>query len=451
MPAGHRPPKVLGMTIDPALTALRRTRAQQQAVQRWLRLGTPLLLVYWVWVSWHDTPGPGTSGRGLVILVAFAGFIAGSLGMRVTLGPSFGPVASGPMGPALVPAAPGGAGRELAEVVHWASLAMLLLSSAVLLWAQPGAAGIAGLVTCALLVSRRLPRRIGLALVGAAVAALAVVAVLAEGDAGPWGLIGVAGLGAFYGMALLAGQLGQANQQAERLLTELEHTRAAEARAAGLAERQRLAREMHDVLAHSLSGMMLQLEAARMLVAADPGDHRLPGAIERAQLLGNAGLTEASHAIGMLRDEELPGPERLPGLTSTFTENHGVPCELAVTGQVRPLPDEARLAVYRVAQEALTNVAKHAVPDRVRVGLAYEPGVIRLTVEDFTGALTGSAGGTGPGGSSAPGAGRPVRRPGRPGGGYGLTGMRERAELIGGDLTAAATTDGFRVELRVPA
>jgi signal transduction histidine kinase len=437
MPAGHRPPKVLGMTIDPALTALRRTRAQQQAVQRWLRLGTPLLLVYWVWVSWHDTPGPGTSGRGLVILVAFAGFIAGSLGMRVTLGPSFGPVASGPMGPALVPAGPGGAGRELAGVVHWVSLAMLLLSSAALLWAQPGGAGIAGLVTCALLVSRRLPRRIGLALVGAAVAALAVVAVLAEGDAGPWGLIGVVGLGAFYGMALLAGQLGQANQQAERLLTELDRTRAAEARAAGLAERQRLAREMHDVLAHSLSGMLLQLEGARMLVAADPADPRLPGAIERAQHLGSAGLAEASRAIGMLRDEELPGPERLPGLTTRFTEDHGVPCQLSVTGTARPLSGEARLAVYRVAQEALTNIAKHATPGRVRVCLDYEPDATRLTVEDFAGADPA-----------------PAAAPGRhlvPGGGYGLTGMRERAELIGGSLAAGATTRGFRVELRVPA
>src|SRR6202035_2212841 len=102
---------------------------------------------------------------------------------------------------------------------------------------------------------------------------------------------------------------GQAKQQAERLLTELQETRAAQAQAARLAERQRLAREMHDVLAHSLSGLMLQLEGARMLAAGDPGDPRLPGIIEHAHALGKSGLDEARRAIGVLRDDVLPGPE----------------------------------------------------------------------------------------------------------------------------------------------
>ena len=88
--------------------------------------------------------------------------------------------------------------------------------------------------------------------------------------------------------------------------------------------------------------------------------------------------------------------------------------------------------MYRVAQEALTNITKHACPERVEMRLAYEPGHARLTVEDFTlNKVPPRAAGDSPG--------------------YGLTGMRERAELLGGELTTAMTPGGFRVELRVPA
>jgi signal transduction histidine kinase len=236
----------------------------------------------------------------------------------------------------------------------------------------------------------------------------------------------------FPGMTLLARRLGQANQQAERLLIELAGTQAAQARAAGLAERQRLAREMHDVLAHSLSGLMLQLEGARMLVADNPSDPRLQGIIGRAHHLGKSGLEEARRAIGMLRDDELPGPERLAGLATQFQDVSGVPCQFTVSGQAYELPSEARLAVYRVAQEALTNITRHACPDWVEVHLGYEPRGTRLTVENF--AMN----------SEPP-------RVANDGSGYGLTGMRERAELLGGELTTVMTRGGFRVELRVPA
>jgi signal transduction histidine kinase len=103
-----------------------------------------------------------------------------------------------------------------------------------------------------------------------------------------------------------------------------------------------------------------------------------------------------------------------------------------VSGHAYELPPEARLALYRVAQEALTNVTKHACPVRVEMRLGYEPGRTRLTVEDFTpDGVPPRAVGDSPG--------------------YGLTGMRERAELLGGELTTAMTPRGFRVELRVPA
>jgi signal transduction histidine kinase len=233
-------------------------------------------------------------------------------------------------------------------------------------------------------------------------------------------------------LAFLAVRLREANDQAAALLAELEHSRAAEARAAGLAERQRLAREMHDVLAHSLSGLLLQLEGARMMAAENPTDRRIPEAIDRAHHLGRTGLDEARRAIGMLRDDDLPGPQRLKDLAAQFQYDHGVPCHFDVSGVAHPLDSEARLAVYRVAQEALTNISKHAHPDRVEVHLANEPSATRLTVEDYAQeARTGE-------------------RTELSHVGYGLTGMRERAELLGGSLTAEKTTSGFRVELQLP-
>jgi signal transduction histidine kinase len=282
------------------------------------------------------------------------------------------------------------------------------------------------------LLPPRVPDRFPIALSIAGIACLAALVVAVSHESPAAGLTGVIAIVGFPGMTLLARRLGQANHQAERLLIELEGTRAAQAQAAGLAERQRLAREMHDVLAHSLSGLILQLEGARMLAADDPGDPRLPRIIERAHHLGKSGLEEARRAIGMLRDDELPGPERLASLATQFQEVSGVPCQFTVSGHACELPSQARLAVYRVAQEALTNITKHACPERVEVHLGYEPRHIRLTVEDF--AMNGE----------------PPRAVGDSPG-YGLTGMRERAELLGGELTTAMTQGGFRVELRVPA
>src|SRR5437763_5635549 len=112
---------------------------------------------------------------------------------------------------------------------------------------------------------------------------------------------------------------------------------------------------MHDVLAHSLSGLVLQLEGARLLVARDGASPEVAAAVERAHHLARAGLGEARRAIGMLRDDELPGLERLPALARDFERDTGVPCHVEITGSERELGSEARLTVYRVAQEALTN------------------------------------------------------------------------------------------------
>ena len=142
------------------------------------------------------------------------------------------------------------------------------------------------------------------------------------------------------------------------------------------------------------------------------------------------GLEDARRAIEALRGGDMPGPDRLPELAAAFREQTGVDTALALDGEPRELPSEARLAVYRTAQEALTNVRRHAEPDHVELRLRYAPDGTWLTVEDRGRAAAASS---------------------EPGLGYGLTGMRERAELLGGRLAASPTADGFRVELFLPA
>ena len=239
-------------------------------------------------------------------------------------------------------------------------------------------------------------------------------------------------LAAIYMIVLFGRRIRMQEAQAEQLLIELEESRGAELRAAALAERQRLARDMHDVLAHSLSGLLLQLEGARLLALASPADERLAGTIDRAHELAKNGLDEARRAIGMLRDDDLPGPDRLAALTAAFQADTGVPARFSSSGTPRELASAVRLALYRVTQEALTNVRKHARPERVEVRLDYLPDQVSLEVEDVRACPAD-----------------PPRPPG-PEGGYGLTGMRERAELLGGTLDAAPTGTGFRVLLRVP-
>ena len=214
---------------------------------------------------------------------------------------------------------------------------------------------------------------------------------------------------------------------------ELDASRSAEARAAAAAERSRMAREMHDVLAHSLSALALQLESTRLLARDRDVDPEVARAIDRAHGLAASGLDDARRAIAAARGDELPGPERLEALATAFGDQSGVPVAVEVHGEPHELPADARVALYRTAQEALTNVRRHADAERVRLSLDYTADRTVLVVEDH----------------GAPGAPPPLH-PDVADSGYGLTGMRERAALLGGELLAAPTLDGFRVELRLP-
>ena len=391
---------------SPAVASLRRARAQQEAALRWARRLVPPLFVVVAAVTFTSGRNPGIPGRDVAAVLAVGGFALGALGALTA--------------------------RYRRTTLRIVFAILLVASSSALMGLQPDGPGLAGLLAGLVLLAPRVPDQFPIVLSISGITCLAAVAAVMSHDSPTSSLLSAIAIVGFPGMTLLARRLGQANDQAELLLNELESTRAAQARAAGLAERQRLAREMHDVLAHSLSGLMLQLEGARMLAAGNPCDPRLPSVIERAHHLGKSGLAEARRAIEMLRDEEMPGPSRLADLAAQFQEVSGVPCRLTVSGQAHELPSEAGLAVYRVAQEALTNITKHASPEGVEVRLSYEPRGIRLTIEDF-------------------GMNCESRCASTDGSGYGLTGMRERAELLGGELNTAMTRSGFVVELRVPA
>jgi signal transduction histidine kinase len=385
-------------------------------------------------VTWRARPHPGLHGMSLVIAVAACCFVATFPAVLRVKSPLFG-----------LPA------YWVGVRAHVPFLVLLAASSVTLELLQPAGPGFIGLFLAMAVVARVSPPRLSAALFGACLAFFGVLMVVhgsvwLDGRKNAPGFVFLLAVVAVYVMSLLARRIQYQEQQEERLLAELEESRNAELRAAALAERQRLAREMHDVLAHSLSGLVVQLEGARLLAAAAPGDARLPVAIDRAHQLARSGLDEARQAIGMLRDDELPGPDRLAGLAARFETDTGIPCRFTEIGARRELSSAVRLALYRITQEGLTNVRKHACPDQVDVRLEYLPDVLTLAIEDRAAARV-AAPGAGGFEAGADGTGGPTV----PGGGYGLTGMRERADLLGGSLSAGQTREGFQVLLRVPA
>ncbi|MFI0901994.1 sensor histidine kinase [Streptomyces sioyaensis] len=222
----------------------------------------------------------------------------------------------------------------------------------------------------------------------------------------------------------------EARGNTQRLLAQERAARKAESESAALAERGRIAREIHDVLAHSLSAQLMHLEAARLLIQRSADLEA-----DRAQLLervtacrgmAREGLDGTREALSALRGEMAPVEDFLRRLTAAEG------ARLDVAGTARVVPAEAGLAVRRVAQEALTNVRKHAPGARVSVRLEYAADGIGLEVRD--------SGGCGTPGELA-----------ESGSGYGLLGMRERAELLGGTLESGPDEEGFVVRLRVPA
>lgn len=391
--------------IPAGAAELDRARGRERAAYRAIRVLGAAAIAFVVATAFQARPAPGGHGAALAVAAALLAFCAATIAAM-----------------SLTRARPG---------VQLTMLLIAVAGAAALIGLQANGAAFLGVFPAVGMGALALPGGLSALVAGATVAAVSA-AWVSNGHAPVAGIVlNDFGVGAIYLLSLFARRLRETTERAELLLAELEQTRAAQAQAAALAERQRLAREMHDVLAHSLSGLVLNLETAKLLAGHSEANSRLDDAIDQAHRLAKTGLEEARRAIGMLRGDALPGPERLPALAAEFERDSGVPCTCAVTGHPRDLGADGRLTFYRVAQEALTNIRKHACPSRIEIRLAYEPAGIRLAIEDF---------------------GRRGELPAMPEGtGYGLTGMKERAELLGGTLTAGTTGTGFLVELWAPA
>jgi signal transduction histidine kinase len=362
-------------------------------------------------------PGPALHGAGLAVVLLLVVYA-----VAVLTAVSVGWARRGPAAQVAVSALIGGCGVALAvlqphgPVEVAASLGVWI--AAVRLPAVPAAVA-AGVVTVALAVA--------VGLTGQPAAQSAITAVL------------------FCLLLAVTGQFirrGRESQdRTELLLAQLQDARDAEAAAAALAERSRIAGELHDVLAHSLSGLAIQLQGARKLAGKEAASEALRAAIERSAELTKAGLADARQAVSALRGEELPALDRLGPLVEDFRRDTGAEATLRVEGTSRPLPAEASLALFRGVQEALTNIARYAPGAATSVTVSYQPDRTVVTIEDRPRSPE-----AGP--WTAPAA-RPELLAGA-GGGHGLTAMGERAQRAGGTARAGPVPGGWLVELEVP-
>ncbi|HTU77220.1 MAG TPA: histidine kinase [Solirubrobacteraceae bacterium] len=213
-------------------------------------------------------------------------------------------------------------------------------------------------------------------------------------------------------------------EQAQALLAETRRAQDEAERAAALTERSRIAREIHDVLAHSLSALGIQLQAAEVTLSEHQDVDRALRSLASARRLVDEGLTETRRAVRALRADTPPLPQALAALVDDR------PGALTVSGEPYQLSPAAGLALLRVAQEALTNAAKHAGAQPAAIALEYTDAGVELRVEN---ALADAAA---------------VEHP-HAAGGYGLAGMHERLRLIDGELHAGPVGDRWIVLARV--
>ncbi|HEY1738038.1 MAG TPA: sensor histidine kinase [Acidimicrobiia bacterium] len=224
------------------------------------------------------------------------------------------------------------------------------------------------------------------------------------------------------------------DRDADERAAERERGREERARQAATEERVLIARELHDVVAHSMSLIAVRAGAARLVIDKDPDEAR--DALAIIETASREALREMRRLVGGLREpDDSAGRLRpAPGLSDVGelvrrVEQTGTHVDLHIEGDPRPVPPGVDLSAYRIVQEAITNVVRHAGPTSAQVSLRYLPDALEIEVTDDGGTTHLDA---------------------RPGAGHGLIGMRERVALYGGDLTAGPYGNGFRVGARLP-
>ena len=284
------------------------------------------------------------------------------------------------------------------------------------------------------------PRERGLPVLAATVVVMALAVFASDADAST-----VFGNAIAFGVAWW---LGDRQRQAGERVTQAVRDSEERARRAVAGERLRIARELHDVVAHALSVIAVQAGTGRVLLDSDPATAR--SALASIEGESRAALDEMRRLLEVLRadGDAAAGSEPLapsPGLDDleslvAATVRSGLPVEVRIEGERGPLPAGAELAAYRIVQEALTNVRRHAAATRAEVRVAWNPGAIDVEVLDDGGGRSTSGARAGGGAAGLLG-----------GTGHGLVGMRERAALYGGSLEAGELPGGgFRVAAHIP-
>jgi signal transduction histidine kinase len=290
-------------------------------------------------------------------------------------------------------------------------------------------------------------------LAAAALAAVPVAWVLLDRDAGTPAEVGVSVL--FVALALALGEVTRGRRdylaEAERRAVEAERTREESARRRAGEERLRLARDLHDITAHTIAVIAIQAgvaEEALDRLEADPEPAR--EAVRAIRASSREAMAELKATVTMLREGAAPrGP--LPGLDQLeelvdMARSAGVRVELAVSGVARPLPPAVDLTAYRIVQESLTNVLRHAGAASATVRVCYRPDAVEVQVDD-----DGWGSGRPPPGAAGAPTGATAAAPGARFTGHGLAVMAERAAAVGGQLVAGpGSARGFRVHARLP-
>jgi signal transduction histidine kinase len=243
---------------------------------------------------------------------------------------------------------------------------------------------------------------------------------------------------AAWGVGRVVRGMRRRTAELEAANAELADHREIAAEAAVTVERGRIAREIHDVIAHNVSMMVVQAGAAARVLRAD--EPQVRSALETIAETGRQTVDEMRSVLGVLRSGADEAADRAPqpGLADLASlaeglRRSGISVDWRVEGVPRPLPRALDLSAYRIVQEALTNSLKHARGARAEVVVHYDDGALALDISDSGGARNG-----------APAVATPAT------GGNGIVGMRERAALFGGELMAGPTADGFRVTARLP-